>query len=222
MLCVMSSVFSHSLCELLLYLCCRTTIIGLFCIGWFAACRLLQNPPSLRMALECSHSMTRTRSCVPSALSCWHALVCQTSDAPASALTSQLGQQYAAVSASAMEQCLVEQRYVRGAQLRTLIYNQVGAVGGSCCTHHSAAVLSLTVRSQRHPLSQGSAVSVREVAQQPQATGRHTAICTACQPYPPTPVCVCVCLYERWSADGGRLFAYGGYMLCCGFLMQLP
>lgn len=38
---------------------------------------------------------------------------------------SSLGPQYAAVSASAMEQCLVEQRYVRGAQLRTLIYNQV-------------------------------------------------------------------------------------------------
>jgi len=28
-----------------------------------------------------------------------------------------------------MDQCLVEQRYVRGAQLRTLIYNQVGVLG---------------------------------------------------------------------------------------------
>jgi hypothetical protein len=46
--------------------------------------------------------------------------------APASSLTAQLGQQYAGVSESALDQCLVEQRYVRGAQLRTLIYCQVG------------------------------------------------------------------------------------------------
>lgn len=37
-----------------------------------------------------------------------------------------LGGPYASLRGSSlMEQCLVEQRYVRGAQLRTLIYNQV-------------------------------------------------------------------------------------------------
>lgn len=38
---------------------------------------------------------------------------------------SQLGGQYAAVGESALNQCLAEQRYVRGAQLRALIYNHV-------------------------------------------------------------------------------------------------
>lgn len=32
-----------------------------------------------------------------------------------------------------MDQCLVEQRYVRGAQLRTLIYNQVGVLARGLC-----------------------------------------------------------------------------------------
>lgn len=45
--------------------------------------------------------------------------------APASQFTAQLGQQYAGISQSVLDQCLVEQRFARGAQLRTLIYNQV-------------------------------------------------------------------------------------------------
>lgn len=54
-------------------------------------------------------------------------------NAPASIL----GGSYSRLSSSSlMDQCLVEQRYVRGAQLRTLIYNQVG---------HSAASVHTTV-----------------------------------------------------------------------------
>eukprot|EP00879_Flechtneria_rotunda_P000106 GHRR01000160.1.p1 GENE.GHRR01000160.1~~GHRR01000160.1.p1 ORF type:complete len:747 (+),score=230.67 GHRR01000160.1:4862-7102(+) len=50
-------------------------------------------------------------------------------NAPASTFATQLGPQYGSVSESAMEQCLAEQRYVRGAQLRTLIYAQVSISG---------------------------------------------------------------------------------------------
>eukprot|EP00882_Tetradesmus_deserticola_P005625 GHRQ01005921.1.p1 GENE.GHRQ01005921.1~~GHRQ01005921.1.p1 ORF type:complete len:1073 (+),score=431.52 GHRQ01005921.1:381-3599(+) len=64
--------------------------------------------------------------------------------APASSLTAQLGQQYAGVSESALEQCLVEQRYVRGAQLRTLIYCQVSISGQA---------LVFVVRTARHSLT---------------------------------------------------------------------
>ncbi|WIA34892.1 hypothetical protein OEZ86_013179 [Tetradesmus obliquus] len=61
--------------------------------------------------------------------------------AAAASLTDLLGPQYAAVGGSAMEQCLVEQRYVRGAQLRTLVYAQVSISGQA---------LVFVVRSARH------------------------------------------------------------------------
>jgi hypothetical protein len=43
-------------------------------------------------------------------------------DAPAALLS---GPYSKLTGSSLMQQCLVEQRYVRGAQLRTLVYNQV-------------------------------------------------------------------------------------------------
>ncbi|KAF8059373.1 PMA1 [Scenedesmus sp. PABB004] len=48
---------------------------------------------------------------------------------PASEFAGELGPGYADVDAPLLEQCLAEQRYVRGAQLRTLIYNQVSVSG---------------------------------------------------------------------------------------------
>ena len=53
--------------------------------------------------------------------------------APASAAVDVLGPQYGAVSASVLEQCIVEQQYMRGAQLRTLMYNQVSESVRVCC-----------------------------------------------------------------------------------------
>lgn len=66
--------------------------------------------------------------------------------APASQFVEQLGQQYGGVDRPVMEQCLVEQRYVRGAQLRTLIYNQVqGGSAGQVVAVHVCVLCVLCV-----------------------------------------------------------------------------
>jgi hypothetical protein len=54
---------------------------------------------------------------------------------------SVLGGDYSKLgSTSLMDQCLAEQRYVRGSQLRTLIYNQVGVRSwGRLCERYSSA-----------------------------------------------------------------------------------
>eukprot|EP00878_Enallax_costatus_P000726 GHUV01000839.1.p1 GENE.GHUV01000839.1~~GHUV01000839.1.p1 ORF type:complete len:832 (+),score=189.21 GHUV01000839.1:2414-4909(+) len=62
-------------------------------------------------------------------------------NAPMSSYAAQLGQQYATVTDTALSQCMVEQRYVRGAQLRALIYNQVSVSGQA---------LVFVVRTARH------------------------------------------------------------------------
>lgn len=65
--------------------------------------------------------------------------------APASAYASVLGPSYSAVdSASVLDQCLAEQKFVRGAQLRSLIYNAVSISGQA---------LVFVVRTSSHSLA---------------------------------------------------------------------
>lgn len=76
----------------------------------------------------CLHCCTADEVLIPHCSDLLKSLGTANANAPAATL----GGAYSALPASSslMDQCLVEQRYVRGAQLRTLIYNQVSPFNG--------------------------------------------------------------------------------------------